>query len=39
MKDGIHPRYELTEVRCSCGNVFKTKTTAKSMEEIGRAHV
>ncbi|HOE84766.1 MAG TPA: 50S ribosomal protein L31 [Sphaerochaeta sp.] len=32
MKDGIHPRYELTEVRCSCGNVFKTKTTAKSME-------
>ncbi|MEA4860119.1 50S ribosomal protein L31 [bioreactor metagenome] len=32
MKDGIHPRYELIEVRCSCGNVIKTKTTAKSLE-------
>ncbi|NCC64624.1 MAG: 50S ribosomal protein L31 [Spirochaetia bacterium] len=32
MKDGIHPRYELAEIRCSCGNVIKTKTTAKSLE-------
>ena len=32
MKDGIHPRYELTEARCSCGNVFTTNTTAKTME-------
>ncbi|SMP38199.1 large subunit ribosomal protein L31 [Sphaerochaeta associata] len=32
MKDGIHPRYELAEVRCSCGSVIKTKTTAKSLE-------
>ncbi|NLZ76718.1 MAG: 50S ribosomal protein L31, partial [Spirochaetales bacterium] len=25
MKDKIHPRYELTEIKCSCGNVIKTK--------------
>ncbi|MEA4864869.1 MAG: 50S ribosomal protein L31 [Sphaerochaeta sp.] len=32
MKVGSHPRYELTEIRCSCGNVIKTKTTSKSLE-------
>ena len=32
MKDGIHPRYELTEIRCSCGNVIKTQTTAKNVD-------
>ncbi|MGE4453105.1 MAG: 50S ribosomal protein L31 [Sphaerochaeta sp.] len=32
MKDGIHPRYELKEIRCSCGNVIQTKTTAKNLE-------
>ncbi len=32
MKDGIHPRYELSEIRCSCGNVIKTKTTSKNLE-------
>ncbi|NLK14509.1 MAG: 50S ribosomal protein L31 [Spirochaetales bacterium] len=32
MKDKIHPRYELTEIKCSCGNVIKTKTTVRSME-------
>ena len=31
MKEGIHPNYELKEVRCSCGNVIKTKTTAKNL--------
>ena len=31
MKKGIHPNYELKEIRCSCGNVIKTKTTAKSL--------
>ena len=31
MKQGIHPNYELKEVRCSCGNVIKTKTTAKNL--------
>lgn len=32
MKDGIHPRYELSEIRCSCGSVIKTKTTSKNLE-------
>ncbi|HZJ87746.1 MAG TPA: 50S ribosomal protein L31 [Sphaerochaeta sp.] len=31
MKEGIHPRYELQEIRCSCGNVFETKSTAKNL--------
>ena len=32
MKKGIHPTYELCEIRCACGNVIKTKTTKKNME-------
>lgn len=32
MKKGIHPRYEVAEVTCSCGNVIKTKTTAKKLD-------
>ncbi len=31
MKNGIHPKYELAEIKCSCGNVIKTKTTAKNL--------
>lgn len=31
MKEGIHPKYELIDVHCSCGNVIRTKSTAKSM--------
>jgi len=27
MKTGIHPKYEEVEVKCSCGNTFKTKST------------
>ena len=27
MKPGIHPKYAEVEVRCACGNVFKTKST------------
>ncbi|MDO4800074.1 MAG: 50S ribosomal protein L31 [Bacillota bacterium] len=27
MKQGIHPDYKETEVRCACGNTFKTKST------------
>ena len=27
MKEGIHPKYELVEVRCACGNTFKTRST------------
>ena len=31
MKTAIHPKYEATSVRCSCGNVFTTRSTAKEM--------
>ena len=27
MKAGIHPKYEDVEVRCACGNTFKTRST------------
>ncbi len=27
MKPGIHPKYQEVEVRCACGNTFKTKAT------------
>ncbi|MGI8869168.1 MAG: 50S ribosomal protein L31 [Mycobacteriales bacterium] len=30
MKAGIHPEYVTTEVTCSCGNTFTTRSTAKS---------
>ncbi|HEX5739978.1 MAG TPA: 50S ribosomal protein L31 [Pilimelia sp.] len=28
MRKGIHPQYELTQVTCSCGNSFTTRSTA-----------
>ncbi len=30
MKQGIHPEYVTTEVVCSCGNTFVTRSTVKS---------
>ena len=27
MKEGIHPKYEEVEVRCACGNTFRTRST------------
>jgi len=27
MKADIHPRYQAAEVRCACGNSFKTRST------------
>src|SRR3712207_7954854 len=35
MKQGIHPQYGVTEVTCSCGNTFTTRSTAKN----GTIHV
>jgi large subunit ribosomal protein L31 len=29
VKDAIHPEYQVTEVTCSCGNSFTTRSTAK----------
>ena len=31
MKAGIHPKYEITSVRCSCGNTFETRSTGKNI--------
>ena len=27
MRDKIHPKYVESEIRCACGNVFKTRST------------
>ena len=32
MKEGIHPKYELTKVTCACGNEFITKPTLNEMK-------
>ncbi len=31
MKPGIHPKYQEVEVRCACGNTFKTRSTKPDM--------
>ena len=31
MKEGIHPNYEQTTIRCNCGNVFTTGSTKKEI--------
>lgn len=31
MKEGIHPKYQLTLVTCGCGNKFKTRSTKKEL--------
>ena len=31
MKPGIHPKYEVVEVRCACGNTFQTKSTKNEL--------
>lgn len=30
MKSGIHPEYVVTEVTCTCGNTFVTRSTETS---------
>jgi large subunit ribosomal protein L31 len=32
MKEGIHPKYELTTIKCACGNEIQTRSTAKDIE-------
>ncbi|SLM10277.1 50S ribosomal subunit protein L31 [uncultured spirochete] len=32
MKQGIHPKYELTTITCACGNVFETRSTVKNIQ-------
>ena len=31
MKDGIHPEYMATQVKCACGNAFETRSTQAAM--------
>ena len=31
MKQGIHPEYKLTTVRCSCGEEFQTRSTVEEL--------
>ena len=31
MKDGIHPAYEETTMKCACGNEIKTRSTVKNI--------
>ncbi len=32
MKAGLHPKYEMTTIKCACGNEIQTKSTAKNIE-------
>jgi large subunit ribosomal protein L31 len=32
MKSGIHPRYELTTIKCACGSVIETRSTVKNIQ-------
>jgi large subunit ribosomal protein L31 len=32
MQEGIHPGYFDTQVTCSCGNKFKTRSTRKELK-------
>jgi len=32
MKEGIHPRYVETQVRCGCGNTFTTRSTQPELK-------
>jgi len=32
MKKDIHPPYQITEVRCGCGNTFTTRSTVKQLK-------
>jgi len=31
MKSGIHPKYEKTTIKCVCGSVIETRSTAKEI--------
>lgn len=32
MKDKIHPKYDVVEVTCACGNKFTTRSTSKTVK-------
>lgn len=31
MQKGIHPKYELTTIKCACGNTIETRSTVKNI--------
>ncbi len=31
MKEGIHPKYKVTTVKCACGNTFETGSTKENI--------
>jgi large subunit ribosomal protein L31 len=32
MKEGIHPKYQETTVKCGCGNTFTTRSTRPELK-------
>ncbi len=40
MKEGIHPNYEATAIKCACGNVIETRSTKDniSVEICSKCH-
>ncbi len=32
MKEGIHPNYEQTTIKCACGNVIETGSTKRDIK-------
>ena len=32
MQQDIHPKYELTTIKCACGNVIETRSTVKNIQ-------
>ena len=32
MKQGIHPEYNSTKIKCACGNEFETNSTKKDIK-------
>ncbi|HCD70490.1 MAG TPA: 50S ribosomal protein L31, partial [Ruminococcaceae bacterium] len=32
MKEGIHPAYEKTTIKCACGNVIETRSTKSDIK-------
>ena len=34
MKEGIHPEYGVTSIRCACGNVIETQSTQPGMIQV-----
>jgi large subunit ribosomal protein L31 len=40
MKEGIHPKYEQTTIRCACGEIIETGSTKKdiSVEICSKCH-